>query len=136
MKETLEKILDLGIGTIAYSKDKITDFVDDLVDRGEIQKEEAAAVVAELVDRGKQEKKNLEEVVREQVAKMKKETVTREEVRAIIREEIQRAASQKSEAPTSSGANETEIPKTAPSSEDSFLYADGKSFSDPSTDEI
>ena len=55
MKETLEKILDLGIGTIAYSKDKITDFVNDLVDRGEIQKEEAAAVVAELVDRGKQE---------------------------------------------------------------------------------
>nr|WP_072515149.1 hypothetical protein [Ndongobacter massiliensis] len=134
MKETLEKILDLGIGTIAYSKDKITAFVDDLVDRGEIKKEEASAMVEELTERGKREKKNVEAIVREQFAKIKKETVTREEVRAIIREEIQRAASQKQATSSDSDGAATQAPQSAPETADSFLYAEGTSSPSKSTD--
>lgn len=55
MEDILTKTLTLGMGALNFTKEKAEKFVDDLVKRGQVPRQEAANVVEALLKRGEQE---------------------------------------------------------------------------------
>lgn len=86
INDSLDKVLHFGIGLFAYSKEKVQDLVDDMVARGEVQKENASKVVDDLVERGKKERVVVEDYLDEKLRK--KDFATKDDIRKIIREEL------------------------------------------------
>lgn len=86
MNESIDKVLHFGMGLFAYSKEKVQELVDDMVERGEVQKENASKVVDDLVEKGKQERVVVEEYLDEKFKK--KDFATKDDIRRIIREEL------------------------------------------------
>lgn len=68
--DMLKKSLAFGFGAAAYSADRLRQFTQDMVDRGEMTTEEAGKFIDEVADRADEEKKSIENWVREQVNKM------------------------------------------------------------------
>jgi polyhydroxyalkanoate synthesis regulator phasin len=61
--EAVRKVLLAGIGAVALAQDEAEDFVNKLVERGEIAEKDARKIVRELVDkRKKATKKSAEEL--------------------------------------------------------------------------
>lgn len=67
MRSLLEKGLALGIGLAVKSKEQIEMFVDELVKKGEIKKEESNELVNELIEKGQQAQSQLDEMIRERM---------------------------------------------------------------------
>lgn len=88
----ISRSLDLGIGLFAYSKDKIENVVDELVERGEIKRWEANGVVDDLVQRGAEQRLAFDEYLRKRLSdpEMMKDYVHKDEVQALIRAELQK----------------------------------------------
>lgn len=63
MSDLLRRMLHLGIGIAAVTKEKAEAFVQDLVERGELTKDEAATTVQELVAKGEAARAELEATV-------------------------------------------------------------------------
>jgi polyhydroxyalkanoate synthesis regulator phasin len=70
MRNVLEKGLALGIGLAVKSKEQIEMFVEDLVKKGEIKKEESNELVNELIQKGEQAQSQIDEMIRERMAIM------------------------------------------------------------------
>ncbi|MDI9568707.1 MAG: phasin family protein [Bacillota bacterium] len=77
----LEKILSLGFGIVAVSKEQVEKVVAELVKRGEVAPTEAKKMVNEMLERGREERERLGEMVRNQINKTLTELnlVSREE---------------------------------------------------------
>ena len=69
MKDMLEKILSLGFGIVAVSKEQVEKVVAELVKRGEVAPTEAKKMVNEMLERGREERERLGEMVRNQINK-------------------------------------------------------------------
>ncbi len=67
MRNVLEKGLLLGIGLAVKSKEQIELFVDDLVKKGEIKKEESNGLINELLQKGQQTQKQMDEMIKERM---------------------------------------------------------------------
>ena len=94
----LEKSLLLGLGVLTLTRDKVREFVDNLVEAGEVEAEEAPGIVDRLVAKGEEERKAMRRVVREEMDKIRGSmpVVSRkdiEEVRRIAREEMEKIRS-------------------------------------------
>ena len=61
MKSVLEKSLDLGFGLFAYSKEKIENIVDELVNKGEVTKKDAEGFVRDLAKKGEEQREEIKE---------------------------------------------------------------------------
>ena len=68
--EMVKRSLAFGFGAAAYSADKLRQFTQDMVDRGEMSSEEAGRFVDEVADRAEEEKQSIQDWVSEQVTKM------------------------------------------------------------------
>lgn len=97
-----EDTINFGFGVFAYSREKIEELVEAMVQKGEVAKKDASAFVSELVKKGEEERKELHKIVGEEMKKAmdtmdQMKPVTKEEVRDIIREELKRQQEPKEE---------------------------------------
>lgn len=98
MKESVRKIGLIGAGLWAMTEDKINELVKDLVDKGDISKEEGKKAVQELIDESKKQTVDLEKKVSEKIqdAMSKKDIFTGKDMNNLetrlkdLEEEIQR----------------------------------------------
>jgi poly(hydroxyalkanoate) granule-associated protein len=65
--EAARKVLLAGIGAVALAQDEIEDFVNRLVERGEIAEKDGRKLVREVMDRRKKETDKAEDVVSKRV---------------------------------------------------------------------
>ena len=73
LTELVKKSLAFGVGAAAFSAEKIKQFADEMVARGEMTSDEASRFVSDVSQRAEDEKKSLQEWMREQVSKMLKQ---------------------------------------------------------------
>ncbi len=69
MSGLLEKSLLLGLGMLTLTRDKVKEFVDKLVEEGELKADEAPGIIDKLVARGEKEREELRKLVREELDK-------------------------------------------------------------------
>jgi polyhydroxyalkanoate synthesis regulator phasin len=70
MMELVKKTLAFGMGAAAFSAEKMKQFADDMVARGEMTSEEAGKFVDDMSKRADEEKRTAQEWMREQISKM------------------------------------------------------------------
>ena len=63
MKDTLKKMGLIGIGLISMTEEKITEFTNELIDKGELNKEEGKKLVKEMIEEKKKQKEELEDKI-------------------------------------------------------------------------
>jgi polyhydroxyalkanoate synthesis regulator phasin len=83
MTELWKKATLFGIGMWALTEEKIQDFTDDLIENGEMRKEEGKKFVRELVDEQRKQKEEMENRItaRVQDTFKKADYATRDEVK-------------------------------------------------------
>lgn len=97
MSNSFEKSFNLGLGLLACSREKIEELVEELVSKGEVAKKDARQFAGELIKRGEEQREELKKLVQSEVTKAlnnvnvatKEDIVTKDEIRKIVREEIQ-----------------------------------------------
>jgi polyhydroxyalkanoate synthesis regulator phasin len=62
-----QNLLYFGLGAINLTREKARDLVNDLVARGEVEKNEASALVENLMEKGRAERDELKKMLREEV---------------------------------------------------------------------
>jgi len=67
MARLIEKSLLLGLGVLTLTRDKVVQFVDRLIEEGEVRPEEAPSSVDKLVTRGEEEREELRKLVRQEL---------------------------------------------------------------------
>lgn len=70
MMDSLKNLLLAGLGAVSYSQDKLRATVSDLIERGELTKEQGEQVVSEWMDRGKEEQESLSGRFQDEVQKV------------------------------------------------------------------
>lgn len=97
MKDTnFEKLIkdsiDFGAGVFYYSKEKVRNFVDEMVERGEISRYEADDVFAKILERGKTQREEIERISRETMESYLKlnEYVKKADLDFYIKEEVKK----------------------------------------------
>ena len=70
MARLIEKSVLLGLGVLTLTRDKAVQFVNRMVEEGEVELEKAPDVIDKLVDRGKREREELRKLVREEFDKV------------------------------------------------------------------
>jgi polyhydroxyalkanoate synthesis regulator phasin len=73
MWDMAKKSLAFGIGAALLTGDKLRQFVDEAVERGEMSKEEANKFVDEVTNRSEEERSRLQSWIRDQVSKIMRE---------------------------------------------------------------
>ena len=81
MQNWIEKGFLMGLGVLSLTKDKAEQMKEQLINQGELGRNEAEEFFSGLLKKGEEEKDSLEKFVQEKVQKILKETnvVTREE---------------------------------------------------------
>ena len=67
--DIIRRTLLLGIGAVSLTTERAQEFVNDLIERGEISKEQGKSMVKELMKRGTEARKQLRDVVKVEVKK-------------------------------------------------------------------
>lgn len=60
MKDFLEKAVSLSLGALVVTREKVEAVVDELVERGKVERQEGEKLVKELLKKGKEGRKELE----------------------------------------------------------------------------
>lgn len=96
MSNLIEKSINLGLGLFIYSREKVEDMVEELVNKGEIAKKDARQFAGDLIKRGEDQRSELKKLVKEEVMSAldsvnvakKEDLVTKDEISQIVREQI------------------------------------------------
>lgn len=94
MANFIDDTINFGFGLFAYSRDKLEEIVDKLVDAGKVEKQDAKGLMHDLMQKGEEQRAEIKKMVKEEVSStmedlgVKKNGVTKEEIREIIREEL------------------------------------------------
>ena len=85
MIEIIRKLGLFGIGALALTEEKINEMSKELVDKGEINKEEGKKFVRDLIDEQKKQKNELEGKISEKVKETfgKAEMETKDEIKRL-----------------------------------------------------
>ncbi|MGB9132482.1 MAG: phasin family protein [Methanosarcina sp.] len=67
MRESVRKLGLIGAGLWAMTEEKIDELVKDLVDKGDISKEEGKKVILDMMDESKKQKVDLEKKISEKI---------------------------------------------------------------------
>ncbi len=68
MKTKIERGLLAGIGFLSLTEEKAREFVDDLVERGKVRREDAEAQVNRLTKRGEEERQAIKKIIHDEVS--------------------------------------------------------------------
>ncbi len=99
MSNSFKKSINLGLGLLMYSREKVEELVEELIDKGEVAKKDAREFADDLVRRGEEQKEELKNLIQDAVIKAldnvnvarKEDLVKTGEIREIVREQIQQA---------------------------------------------
>jgi polyhydroxyalkanoate synthesis regulator phasin len=85
LKEATKKLILTGIGVFSLTREKAEQFVKELVERGQINKDEAKGLLDELIARGEKERSALSQLIRKEFEKMQSELglVSKKELEAL-----------------------------------------------------
>ena len=85
MAKLIEKSLLMGLGMLTLTRDKVRQFVDKLVEEGDIKPEEAPDIINKLVERGETEREELRKLVRQELDKARAgvSPATRKDIEAL-----------------------------------------------------
>jgi len=86
MKTLLEKSVLAGIGLLSMTREKAQKVIDELSQEGEVQKNDVKDWVDQLSDRGEEERQALRKLVRDEMKKVLDEMglVTKEDIQKLI----------------------------------------------------
>lgn len=70
MNDLIRKAISLGLGVTAVSREKIQQFVDELVVKGELGQNESKDLVNSLISKGQEQQNEIMRMVREQVRRV------------------------------------------------------------------
>lgn len=92
IEKLIKDFIDFGAGVFYYSKDKAQDFVDQMVERGEISRYEADDIFSKLLEKGKTQREEIERISRESVEDYLRlnEYVKKSDLDFYIKEEVKR----------------------------------------------
>ncbi len=60
MRDFLKKAINLGLGTLVVTREKVEEVVSELVKKGEVGQDEGKKLVNELIEKGEENKKEME----------------------------------------------------------------------------
>jgi polyhydroxyalkanoate synthesis regulator phasin len=85
MSSIIERALELGLGAIALTKDKVEAVVEDLVQTRQVPEERGRELVNRLLERGKEAREEISELIRKETAEVlhRANLVPRSEVEAL-----------------------------------------------------
>ncbi len=85
MSDIIKKAYLAGLGAVSITREKLENFTEDLVKRGEVSREEKAGLLSDLVKAAEKRKDELEKFIQKEVQKVLKtlKIPTREEVDAL-----------------------------------------------------
>ena len=97
MSNAFEKSINIGLGLLLYSREKVEELVEELVGKGEVSKKDARQFAGELMQRGEEQREELKKLIQSEVANAlvhvnvakKEDLVTKDEIREIVREQMQ-----------------------------------------------
>jgi len=69
MIELIRKAVMLGLGAISLTHEKAKSFVDEMVKRGEVTKDEGVKLVEEILDRAKEQESRINEKINVEIRK-------------------------------------------------------------------
>jgi len=70
IKELIDKSLNFGLGLAVYSREKIEELVEELVQKGEVAKKDARELAGDLVKKGEEQRKEVQKLVHDEVTKI------------------------------------------------------------------
>ena len=96
MSGLIEKSVNLGLGLFSYSREKIEEVVDELVNKGEVTRKDAKDLVNDLVKKGEEQREDFKKMVKDEVLEAldakgiarKEDLMEKEDFRKIIKEEL------------------------------------------------
>jgi polyhydroxyalkanoate synthesis regulator phasin len=96
MTNLFEKSINFGLGLFVYSREKLEEMVEELVDKGEISKKDARQFANELVKRGEQQRDEFKSLIKGEIMEVlnemniakKQDIVTKYEISQIVREQV------------------------------------------------
>lgn len=96
MSNAFERSINLGLGLLLYSREKVEELVEELVGKGEVAKKDARQFAGELMQRGEEQREELKKLIQSEVTKAldqvnvakKEDLVTKDEIGEIVREQI------------------------------------------------
>ena len=91
MKSVLEKGFLAGIGLLSMTREKAKKVIEELTHEGELQKNEVKQWVDQLSDRGEEERQALRKLVRDEVKKVLDEMglATKEDIQKLLEKQDQ-----------------------------------------------
>lgn len=93
MSSIFEDTINIGFGLFAYSREKLEEIVERMVQKGDVPKKDASSFVSELAAKGEMERKELKKIIGDEVKDAMEvvKPITRDEIRQIIREEMNKS---------------------------------------------
>ena len=94
MANIFEDTMNLGFGLFAYSREKIESFVEKMVDLGKVEKKDAQGITHDLIQKGEEQRKEVKKLISDEVRTTIQDMglssggVTKEDIRQIVREEL------------------------------------------------
>lgn len=96
MSNFIDDGVNFGFGLFAYSRDKIEQIVEKLVDAGKVERKDAQGFAHNMIQTGEEQRREVRNMVNEQVRSelqalglTQEKPLTAEQIRQIIREELQ-----------------------------------------------
>jgi polyhydroxyalkanoate synthesis regulator phasin len=88
-KSHLEKGLLMGIGLLSMTREKAENMVNDLIKRGELEKDQGEKWVDQLTDRGKEERRAYRKIIRDEIKSAMDElgVVTKKDIQQLAAKE-------------------------------------------------
>jgi polyhydroxyalkanoate synthesis regulator phasin len=85
MSSMFKKMMYFGLGALSLTRERAEDFINEMVERGEMSRDEARTYVDELIDRGEQERQELKAEIKDYMQKVKTEMglISRDELEEI-----------------------------------------------------
>jgi polyhydroxyalkanoate synthesis regulator phasin len=90
MGDVFDRIINAGFGMASYSREKIEEAVEKLVEKGEIAKEDAEKTINEIIEQGRKEKDKMKDMISKEIEKQlaKYDYVKKSEIENIISQEL------------------------------------------------
>ncbi|GBD92621.1 hypothetical protein BMS3Abin05_00193 [bacterium BMS3Abin05] len=88
MLDIIKKSIYLGLGGLTVTKEKVTQIVDDLIEKGQLDNSQRSKAVQELLDRVDKERANLHKTIKAAVEKVLNEEIqiaTKKDIQEIIK---------------------------------------------------
>jgi polyhydroxyalkanoate synthesis regulator phasin len=92
IKEFLEKSMSFGLGLAAYSREKIEELVEEMVQKGEVAQKDARQFATDLVKKGEEQRVEMKKLVHDEVTAvldkmdLARKSDIREQVAAALRD--------------------------------------------------